>query len=113
VERARALPADAWPTAVDRDQDPPQVGMVSSVLGAALADRCARSHLAPNFVCSNNDLKLLVRAHMQGHPPPEESALAHGWRATHILPELTALLDGKRSLRIRDVNAEAPFAYGP
>jgi hypothetical protein len=38
--------------------------------------------------------------------------LTRGWRADHILPELLAVLEGKRSLRIADVKAEAPFAFG-
>ncbi len=54
-------------------------------------------------------MKLLVRARMHGAPPPDESLLAHGWRATHVLPELMAVLEGRRSLRIANVRAETPF----
>jgi ribonuclease D len=111
VERARGLPAEQLPTVAERDQDPPQVGLVVNVLMAALGDYCTREHLAPNLAATTTDVKLLVRARLQGEPPPEGSLLTRGWRAVHVLPHLEALLDGRRALRVRDVRAEAPFDY--
>jgi hypothetical protein len=35
--------------------------------------------------------------------------LCRGWRAANILPELLAVLQGRRGLRVADVTAEAPF----
>lgn len=112
VERARALPIEQCPAVTERDQDPPQVGMVVSVVSAVLGDLCVRSRLAPNLVCTNTDVRLLVRAFWQGNPPPVDSLLTHGWRKEHILPELLAVLEGRRSLRVADVRADAPFAFG-
>jgi ribonuclease D len=111
VEAARALPQEQWPAAAGREQDPTQLGLVSNVLSAVLGDLCARRRLAQNLVASGNDVKLLVRAKLAGEPLPEESQLTRGWRAEHILPELLAVLDGRRSLRVADVRADAPFAY--
>ena len=48
----------------------------------------------------------------EGGSLPEGSVLTQGWRAEHILPELRAVLDGRRSVRVADVSAAAPFAYG-
>jgi ribonuclease D len=110
VERARALPLEDLPAAADREQDPPQVGWVANVLIAVLGDWCTRLELAPNLVASSNDVKQLVRARYQGQPLPAESLLTHGWRACNILPELLAVLEGRRSLRIIDVTRDAPFA---
>jgi hypothetical protein len=56
-------------------------------------------------------VKLLVRARFSNQPLPDDSLLTKGWRAEHILPELLAVLDGKRSLRIANVKAEAPFSF--
>jgi ribonuclease D len=111
VEKARALPLEQCPAVAERDQDPPQVGMVANVLMAVLGDLSARHRLAPNLVASSADVKLLVRARHQGLPPPAESLLTQGWRRAHILPELQAVLEGRRSLRVADVAAEAPFAF--
>ena len=46
---------------------------------------------------------------MQGAAPPEDSLLSQGWRRQHVLPHLLAILEGRSSLRITDVGAEAPF----
>jgi ribonuclease D len=109
VELARALPPEQCPRAAEREQDPPQVGLVANVLQAVLGDLCARQELAASLVATTSDVKLLVRARMQGAPPPAESLLTHGWRARHILPDLLAVLEGRRSLRIVNVRAESPF----
>jgi ribonuclease D len=111
VSEARALPREEWPLAMEREQDPPQVQMVASVLTAALGDLCARKRLAPTLAATAADVKQLVRARLAGAPLPENSLLTHGWRAAHVLPELLDLLDGKRALRIANVAADAPFAY--
>ena len=78
---------------------------------AALADFCLRSQLAGNLVASTLDLKLLVRARMQGAELPGECSLTRGWRAEFVLPHLQAILDGRRSLRIADPQGAAPLAY--
>jgi len=95
---------------LERDQDTPQIGWIAGVLNAALGDFCIRNQLAPNLVASSQDVKLLVRARTSGQSLPATSLLTQGWRARHVLPELLAILDGRRSLRIADVAGETPFA---
>jgi ribonuclease D len=109
VERARALPPDQLPAAFERDIDPPQLGLVSNVLTAVLGDFSARKQLASNLVASGNDIKLMVRSQMQGRPLPDDLLLNQGWRQTHVLPELQAVLQGRRAIRMGDLNREAPF----
>jgi ribonuclease D len=111
VAEARSLPLEACPIVSGREQDPAQLTMVANVLTAVLGDVCIRRGLAPNLVASNNDVKLLVRARLANQPPPTDSLLGVGWRRTHILPELLAVLDGRRSVRIADITADAPFDY--
>jgi ribonuclease D len=110
VSQARALPIEQCPALLEREQDIPQVSMVANVVQAVLGDFAARHHLAPNLVASSSDVKQLVRARFQGTPPPE-SPLTQGWRSRHVLPELLAVLEGRRSVRVADLMAEAPFAY--
>jgi ribonuclease D len=111
VAEARALPIEDCPVVCGREQDPPQMALVCNVLSAVLGDVCARRGLAANLVANNNDVKLLVRARLAEQAPPSESLLTTGWRGAHILPDLLAVLDGRRSLRIADVTADAPFDY--
>jgi ribonuclease D len=108
VEQARALPLEQCPLVVGREQDVPQVALVSSVLQAVLANLCARQALAPNLVATSQDVKLLVRARLHG-VLPTESPLTQGWRCQHVLPELMAVMEGRRSLRIADLSADTPF----
>jgi ribonuclease D len=111
VERCRELPPDQCPALPERDQDPPRIAIVTAVLMAMLSDLCIRRRLAANLTASTSDIKMLVRSHSQGLPLPEESQLTHGWRKQHILPDVLAVLEGRRSLRVADVTAESPLAY--
>jgi ribonuclease D len=112
IEKARNLPAEEHPELAEREQDPPQMNLLVNVLNAALADHCARQQLAPNQVATNQDLRLLVRARLQDDPAlTVESLLAAGWRAQHVLPQLQAILEGRRAFRVADVRSETPFAY--
>jgi ribonuclease D len=111
VEQARALPPEQWPEAVDREQDVPQVALVTSILTAVLADLCARRELAANLVASTADVRQVVRARHAGEPLPEASLLTRGWRSQHILPDLLDVLEGRRAVRIADLAAEAPLGY--
>jgi ribonuclease D len=112
VARARALPIGQCPEVAERELELPQMPLLVHLMSAVFGDLCARLRLAPNPAGSNQELRLLVRARLQGLPPPEESLQAQGWRAGHLLPELQAVLEGRRSLRVGDGQAAAPFAYG-
>jgi ribonuclease D len=113
AEKARALPPEELPATADREQDPPQVTLTANVLAAVLGDLCAKMRLAQNLVANSGDVKSLVRAKYAGSPHPEDSQLVRGWRAEHLLPELLAMLEGRRGLRIGDLHADGPFAYDP
>jgi ribonuclease D len=109
VARASAQPAEEWPNLRERDQDPPRLQLLVNVLLAVLGHWCARSLVAPNLAAASSDIKALVRSRLHGKEPPADIPLTQGWRQTHLLPELLAVLDGRRSLRIADPDSEAPF----
>jgi ribonuclease D len=111
VERARALAIEACPRLAERDRDPPQLALVVGVLNAFLADFAARNELAASIIASSHDMRELVRARMQCAELPQGSIWQSGWRAAHVLPEVLAILDGRRAIRIADLAAETPFAY--
>ena len=45
-------------------------------------------------------------------PPPPDSALTSGWRKDHVLPVLLEVLAGRRALRVKSLNGDAPLEYG-
>jgi ribonuclease D len=108
VKRARALPPEEHPVPEARDNDPPHVIMLGSLLGVVLADWCTRNRLAPNLVASGSDLRAVVRSRVFKEPTPE-SPLTRGWRAANVLTELQAILDGKHAIRVADPAAAAPL----
>jgi ribonuclease D len=110
IEHARKLPADQLPLAIERDQDPPQVALIVNLLGAILNDFCAREQLALSLTATVSDMKELVRAKMQNDKVPDSNLLVTGWRRDFVLPILQEVLEGKRSVRIANLQSESPFA---
>lgn len=111
ARQARELPIEQCPAVAEREQEVPPVNMVANVLTAVLNDLCARFGLSPGLVATTSDVKQLVRSRWQKEPLPDDLPLTQGWRAQHILPELLAVLDGRRSVRVADLNAESPFSF--
>jgi ribonuclease D len=112
VKTAKALPIEQCPVPEARDNDPPHVVMLGSLLGVVLADWCARNKLAPNLVASGSDLRAVVRSRVfrestAGLP------LARGWRSAAVLTELHAILDGTNAVRVANPSALAPLEVIP
>lgn len=112
IDRARRLPEDEWPEEAERDNDPHAVTLVASLLNVVLADWCARQDLTTSLVATTADVRRLVRSAAAGEPPPADSALSGGWRKDHILPVLREVLEGRRALRVKSLDGEAPLEYG-
>lgn len=110
IELARKLPADQLPSVIEREQDPPQVALIVNILSAILNDFCARERLAVGLTATMGDLRELVRTSMSKEPLPESNLLMKDWRREFVLPILTDVLAGKRSLRITNLQADSPFA---
>jgi len=112
VERARGLPPDEWPEEIERDNDPHSVALVASLLNVVLADWCARHDLTTPLVATSADVRKLVRAAAQGEPPPSDCGLTVGWRREQVLPVLSEVVEGRRALRVRSLEGDAPLEYG-
>jgi ribonuclease D len=111
VEEVWTLPQEQLPRVIDREQDVPQVNLVGAILTAVLADLCVRRRLAANMVASGADIRALVKARFQNQPLPADSLLTQGWRAAHVLPDLLAVLEGRRGVRVGNLRAEAPLDF--
>ncbi len=111
IERGRAVPLELCPVPFEREQDPPQVSLAVSLVQAALIDYAAKHRVAPNLVATNQDVKSLVRAFVQGDVSQAVTLMTRGWRAEFALPHVLAILAGRRSVRIADLRKEAPLDY--
>jgi len=109
INRAQALPLEECPALPQREQDLPQTALIINVLTAVLGDLCTKNQLAASLVATSQDVRLLIRSRQQGTGLPATSLLCQGWRSFHVLPELLAVLEGQRTVRIADVSAEAPL----
>jgi ribonuclease D len=109
VQYARTMPAESLPEVQAREDDPPPVTLTANLLGAVLGDLCVKMQLSQGLVATANDVKLLVRAAARGEPPPPECVLADGWRSRAVLPELQAVLEGKRCVRVADLRRDDPL----
>lgn len=109
AQAARQLSTEELPETIERDSDPPQVPPITAVLWAMLSDFCTRHEISPNLLVTASDLKALIRSRLFHRPLPASCLLGRSWRAEFVLPSLLEFLEGKKSLRIRDLAAETPF----
>ena len=112
VRRAKALPVEECPEPEARDNDPPHVLLLGSLLGAVLSAWCARNKLAANLVASGSDLKAIVRSRAFRTPPPDVP-LTRGWRASAVLAELQGVLNGTTAIRVTNPSSAAPLELVP
>ncbi|MCE9562304.1 MAG: HRDC domain-containing protein [Planctomycetes bacterium] len=110
VRRARELPIEQCPEQEARDNDPPHVVLLGSLLSVALSDWCTRNKLASNLVASGSDLKAIVRSRVFRDPLPD-IPLTRGWRAVAVLTELQAILNGETAIRVANPTASAPLHF--
>jgi ribonuclease D len=111
VREANRIPAAELPEKIETEQDPPQVGVLGSLLTVVLNDVCDRLKLAQSLVCSQQDLKDLVRSKQAGGKLPADSPFHDGWRKEAILPHLERILDGGLAVRVNNPKTTAPLEY--
>lgn len=111
LNQVRALPVDALPEPMVKEDDPPQVGMLATFLGTLLQQLCVEWELAPGLAATVNDLKILIRSASRNEPLPESATLARGWRSRFILPVLRKLLEGQCQVRVAHLGSEQPFQF--
>jgi len=111
VREAIALPPEEYPEAKESEQDPPQIGVLSSLLNVVLNDVCDRLKLAPSLVCTQQDLKDLVRSRQPGCLLSADSPFRTGWRKEVLWPHLDRILAGGLAVRVNDATLTAPLEY--
>lgn len=110
IAQAQEVPADQLPSHNDRPDDGPGSAMVTSLLAAALHQRCTHQEVAVSLAGSTSDLRELIRWQIQGRPEESRPALLRGWRADVCGNTLLEVVSGRRSLRVVDPAADVPVA---
>lgn len=108
IAEAMTVPEGELPASFERFDDGPGMQMVTSLLHATLANRCAEHRLSPGLVGTTSDLKELVRWRVEGRSEDERPELLRGWRAEVCGRALVDVLEGRTALRISDPTAEVP-----
>ncbi len=112
IQEANALKPEQLPRKHDIEQDPPQVASLGTLLNVALADFCERLKLSQPLICSQNDLKDLVRARCCGRAlPPDSPFVTSPWRIETVLPHLENILSGRFAVRVAAPQKHAPLEY--
>jgi ribonuclease D len=110
IAEARAVPAEDLPEPAERRDEPPGQAMIVSLLSATLSRACAQGKVAVGLAGGSNDLKDLIRWHLEGQPEGQTPDFLNGWRAEICGNTLLDVLTGRRALRIVDPGAEIPVA---
>ncbi len=90
---------------------PPQLNLLGQFLSPAIASVCRGKHVAASLTGTASDFRDMIADHLgfgteDGDPP----ALRKGWRAELIGNLINDLLDGKKSIRIKNPHSEHPLA---
>ncbi|MDX2036222.1 MAG: ribonuclease D [Isosphaeraceae bacterium] len=110
IEAAQSVDPDQLPEPAARHEDGPGLTMIVSLLAATLAQCAAQHQVAVGLVGGSSDIKELIRWHTAGRPADKSPSLATGWRAEICGKILLDVLEGRRSLRVVDPEADVPVA---
>jgi len=113
IANAQLVPPEELPEPPDRHDDGPGQTMVVNLLAAALAQCCTQARVAAGLVGTSNDLRDLIRWHIQNDPNATRPELARGWRAEVCGKPLLDVLSGRCALRVADPRADVPVVLEP
>ena len=92
--------------------DPPQVGVLAQLLAVLTNSLAGRHQVDAGMLATTADLQELVRWRM-GLTSETPAALLEGWRGEVLGQALIDLLDGKRSVRVGDLQSPNPLLIEP
>jgi ribonuclease D len=112
VQAAMKLPESELPTPMRRD-DPSQLNLLSQLLAVAANNLAAAHHVDPALLATTDDLRDLVRWRLGQVESKDGLLVLGGWRGEILGEPLRELLDGKRRIRVGDLQSESPLVLEP
>ncbi len=125
IGEALDLDPSEWPRpSAAPERDDPKVDLLCQLMVLGMHHACQQAEVAPSLVASHKDLRKMVRERLaatsaqaetnQGADDEEDSLpLLSGWRAEVVGEPLAALLAGRVSVRIANLQAENPLVFEP
>ncbi len=109
VQRALQTPEPMLPEPIDRPDDSMCPPMLVSLLNACLSYCSTQNQLASGLVGTTNDIKNLIRWHLEGRDEEHQPGLMQGWRGQIAGQPILDVLDGRLVLRVADIQNEVPI----
>lgn len=91
-----------------RHDDPPQVAILGQLLTIFVKTIAFELQVDASLLAATSDLQEVVRWHLGSDDDGPPQVLT-GWRGEILEPVLVELLEGKRSVRVRDVTSLSPI----
>ena len=111
VRAGLSVPEEELPplvAAVRRHDDPPQVAILGQLLAIFVKTIAFELQVDASLLAATSDLQEVVRWHLGSDDDGPPQVLT-GWRGEILEPVLVELLEGKRSVRVRDVTSPSPI----
>ncbi len=110
VRAGLSVPEEKLPALVAavRRNDPPQVAILGQLLTIFVKSIAFELQVDASLLATTSDLQEVVRWHLDSDDDGPPQVLT-GWRGEILDPVLVELLEGKRSVRVRDVTSPSPI----
>ncbi len=109
VHAGLRVPEEKLPALVAvRHDDPPQVAILGQLLTIFVKTIAFELKIDASLLATTSDLQEVVRWHLGSDDDGPPQVLT-GWRGEILEPVLVELLEGKKSIRVRDVTSLSPI----
>ena len=110
VRAGLSVPEEKLPALVAsvRHDDPPQVAILGQLLTIFVKNIASELQVDASLLATTSDLQKVIRWHLGSDDEGSPQVLT-GWRGEILEPVLVELLEGKRSVRVRDATSPSPI----
>lgn len=108
IDRGLSIPEEDCPERAKKSRIP-NMGLLGQFLATALGVICREESVAPNLVGSTQDLRTMAAWRLGMIKLDETPRLFQGWRKQVVADRIDEMLEGKKSMRVRNPKADQPL----
>ena len=108
IDQGKNIPKADWPKQAKKNRIP-NLGLLGQFLATALGIICRDESIAPNLAGSTQELRTMAAWRMGMLELDEEPRLFTGWRREVIAQKIDDVLEGKKSLRVKNASSNQPL----